>query len=75
MDKQVKSHGEWLKYQNINQRGAQNSIDKAGSSFTSFTNCSVGIFPRTMENERVGRQKLQAAWNAWKQWQVKYGYA
>jgi len=71
----TKGYEEWLKYQNINQSSAQKCINNARSSFSSFSNCSIGILPRTMENERIGRQKLQSAWNAWKQWQVKYGYA
>ena len=65
----------WLKYQYINQASAQKCINNAGGSFSTFSNCSIGLLPKTMENERIGRQKLQAAWNAWKQWQIKYGYA
>jgi hypothetical protein len=64
-----------LKYQFVNQTGAQKCISGAGGSFTRFSNCSIAMLPKTMENERIGRQKLQAAWNAWKLWQVKYGYA
>ena len=71
----TKGYEEWLKYQNINQASAQKCINKAGSSFGSFSSCSIGLLPKTMDNERIGRQKLQAAWNAWKKWQVKYGYA
>ena len=71
----TKGYEEWLKYQNINQASAQKCINRAGSSFGSFSSCSIGLLPRTIENERIGMQKLQAAWNAWKQWQVKYGYA
>ena len=71
----TKGYEEWLKYQNLNQASAQKCINKAGNSFGSFSSCSIGLLPRTMENERIGMQKLQAAWNAWKQWQVKFGYA
>lgn len=71
----TKGYEEWLKYQNINQASAQKCISNSGGSFSSFSSCSIGLLPKTMENERIGRQKLQAAWNAWKQWQVKYGYA
>jgi hypothetical protein len=71
----TKGYEEWLKYQNINQNSAQDCITRAGNSFNSFSSCSIGLLSKTMENERIGRQKLQAAWNAWKQWQVKYGYA
>lgn len=71
----TKGYEEWLKYQNINQASAQKCINSAGSSFRSFSSCSIRLLPKTMENERIGRQKLQAAWSAWKQWQVKYGYA
>jgi hypothetical protein len=63
----TRGYEEWLKYQNINQSSAQTCINNARSSFSSFSNCSIGILPRTMENERIGRQKLQTAWNAWKQ--------
>lgn len=71
----AKGYEEWLKYQNINQAAAVNCINKAGSSFNSFASCSIAILPKTLENERVGKQKLQNAWNAWRQWQVKFGYA
>jgi hypothetical protein len=71
----AKGYEDWLKYQNLNQSSAQKCINNAGSSFNSFSRCSIGLLSRTMENERIGRQKLQAAWNAWKRWQVKYGYA
>jgi len=71
----TKGYEEWLKYQNINQSNAERCINNAKSSFSSFSSCSIGILPRTMENERIGRQKLQTAWNAWKQWQTKYGYS
>jgi hypothetical protein len=70
-----KGYEEWLKYQNMNQSSAQKCINNAGRSFSSFSSCSIKLLPRTIENERIGRQKLQAAWNAWKQWQIKYGYA
>jgi|688.fasta_scaffold442171_2 hypothetical protein len=71
----TKGYEEWLKYQNLNQVNAQKCIDRAGTSFKSFSACSISILPKTMENERIGRSKLQTAWNAWKKWQVKYGYA
>lgn len=71
----TKGYEEWLKYQNLNQTSAQKCINKAGSSFSSFSSCSIGLLPRTIENERLGMQKLQAAANAWRQWQRKYGYA
>ena len=71
----TKGYEEWLKYQNINQSAAQKCINSAGNSYNSFSICSITLLPKTMENERIGRQKLQAAWNAWKQWQVKYGHA
>lgn len=71
----AKGYEEWLKYQNINQTSAQQCINSAGNSFDSFSSCSIRLLSKTMENERIGRQKLQAALNAWKQWQVKYGYA
>jgi len=67
-----KGYEEWLKYQNINQTSARDCITRAGSSFNSFTSCSIRLLPKTMENERIGRQKLQEAVNALKQWQVKY---
>jgi hypothetical protein len=71
----TKGYEEWLKYQNINQTNVQKCIDKARNSFSSFSACSISALPKTLENERIGRQKLQTAWNAWKQWQVKYGHA
>ena len=71
----TKGYEEWLKYQNLNQANAQKCIDKAGTSFNSFSTCSISLLPKTMDNERFGRLKLQTAWNAWKKWQVKYGYA
>ena len=71
----AKGYEQWLKYQNMNQTTAQNCIKKAGNSYDSFSMCLVGALSRTLENERVGRLKLESAFNAWKQWQIKYGYA
>ena len=71
----TKGYEEWLKYQDKNQSSAQKCINNSGTSYRLFSSCSIGILPKTIENERIGRQKLEAAWNAWKQWQVKYGYA
>ena len=71
----AKGYEQWLKYQNMNQTTAQNCIKKAGNSYDSFSLCLVGALSRTLENERVGRLKLESAFNAWKQWQIKYGYA
>lgn len=65
---------EWLKYQKANQLMAERCLKSAGKTFRSFSNCSIKELPKTLENERLGRAKLQAAWNAWKQWQVKFGY-
>lgn len=71
----AKGYEEWLKYQNLDQAGAQKCINSARNSFQTFSTCSISLLPKTMEHERIGRQKLQTAWNAWKQWQVKYGHA
>ena len=71
----ARGYEEWIKYQKLNQSNAQKCINQSGNSFTTFSNCTILILPKTIENERVGRQKLQSAWNAWKQWQVKFGYA
>jgi hypothetical protein len=66
---------EWLKYQFLNQSSAEKCINSSEGSYKSFSVCSISSLPKTIENERIGRQKLEAAWNAWKQWQIKYGYA
>lgn len=71
----AKGYEQWLKYQYKNQSTAQSCIKKAGSSYDSFSLCLVGALSKTLENERVGRQKLEAAFNAWNRWQIKYGYA
>jgi hypothetical protein len=65
----------WLKYQNKNQVASQKCIDRAGTSFSAFSACSIALLPKTMENERLGRLKLESAWSAWKQWQIKFGHA
>ena len=66
---------EWLRYQKKNQALAERCLRTSGKTFKSFTNCSIKDLPTTLENERIGRSKLQAAWNAWKQWQIKFGHA
>jgi hypothetical protein len=71
----TRGYEQWLWYQNVNQLNAQKCIKKAGNSFSSFSACSIAMLEETIENERLGRQKLQSAWDAWKQWQIKYGYA
>ena len=71
----TKGYEEWVKYQRINQVTGQKCIANAKNSFATFSNCLLLNFSKSMENERIGKMKLQTAWNAWKQWQVKYGYA
>jgi hypothetical protein len=71
----TKGYEEWVKYQRLNQVIAQKCIASAKNSLTSFSVCLLSNFSKSMENERIGRMKLEAAWGAWKQWQVKYGYA
>lgn len=71
----TKGYEEWLKYQNMDQAASQKCINSAGSSLSTYMICAISLLPKAAEHERIGRQKLQAAWNAWKQWQVKYGYA
>jgi hypothetical protein len=66
---------EWLKYQKKNQALAEKCLRTSGKTYNSFTNCSLKELPTTLENERLGRAKLQTAWNAWKQWQIKFGHA
>jgi hypothetical protein len=71
----AKGYEEWLKYQNMDQAASQKCMKSAGSSFSTYTLCLITLLPKTMEHERIGRQKLQSAWDAWKKWQVKYGHA
>lgn len=71
----TKGYEEWVKYQRINQVTGQKCMASSKNSFTSFSNCLLSNLSKTLENERVGLIKLQAALNAWKQWRVKYGYA
>lgn len=71
----AKGYEEWVRYQNINQAAAQICVKSSGNSFSAFSNCSISALPKTIENERIGRQKLTSAWNAYKVWQIKYGYA
>jgi hypothetical protein len=71
----TKGYEEWLKYQNMDQAAAQKCINSAGNSYKTFSFCTISLLPKTMEHERIGRLKLQSAWSAWKQWQVKYGHA
>jgi hypothetical protein len=71
----AKGYEGWLKYQNMNQSASEKCIKSAGNSLNSYTICAIALLPKAAEHERIGRQKLQAAWDAWKQWQVKFGYA
>jgi len=71
----TKGYEEWLKYQNMDQAASQKCINSAGSSFSAYMTCAISLLPKAAEHERIGRQKLQAAWDAWKKWQVKYGHA
>lgn len=65
----------WLFYQKKNQSLAEKCLRTSGRTYRTFADCSIKDLPKTLENERVGRLKLQAAWNAWKQWQIKFGHA
>ena len=71
----TKGYEEWLKYQKLNNAASEKCSKSAGSSFSNYSMCLIRVLPKTVENERIGRQKLQAAWDVWKAWQVKYGYA
>ena len=71
----TRGYEEWLKYQNMNNAASEKCSKSAGSSFSNYSMCLIRVLPKTVENERIGRQKLQAAWDVWKAWQVKYGYA
>lgn len=71
----TKGYEEWLKYQNMDQAASDKCIKSAGNSFNIYLGCAISLLPKTAEHERIGRQKLKAAWDAWKTWQVKYGYA
>lgn len=71
----TKGYEEWLKYQNMDQAASQKCMKSAGNSFSTYSLCLITLLPKTMEHERIGRQKLQSAWDAWKKWQVKYGHA
>ena len=71
----TRGYEEWLKYQNMDQAASQKCIKSSGSSLSTYTLCAISILPKAAEHERIGKQKLQSAWDAWKKWQVKYGYA
>jgi len=71
----TKGYEDWLKYQDLSQAAAQKCMKYAGASFTAYGSCSILGLSKALENEKFGRFKLQTALNAWKQWQVKYGYA
>lgn len=71
----TKGYEEWVKYQRLNQVTGQKCLTTSKNSFNSLSSCLLTNFSKTMENERIGRMKLQAAWDAWKKWQVKFGYA
>lgn len=66
---------DWLRYQRINQGLAEKCLRTSGQSYKSFLDCSIKDLSKTIENERLGRSKLQSAWNAWKRWQIKFGHA
>ncbi|CAB4913140.1 unannotated protein [freshwater metagenome] len=71
----TKGYEEWLRYQNMDQASSIKCIKNAGISLNIYLQCAISLLPKTAEHERIGRQKLQAAWDDWKKWQVKYGYA
>ena len=71
----TKGYEDWIRYQNLNQATGQKCLSMAKNSYDSFSSCLIVNLGKTMENERLGKMKLQSAWNAWKKWQVKYGYA
>lgn len=71
----AKGYEEWLKYQNMDQAASEKCIKSARNSFSSYSLCGISLLPKAAEHERIGRQKLQAAWDAWKKWQIKFGHA
>lgn len=71
----AKGYEDWLKYQKINQRAAEQCLRSSGKTYNSFLGCSLNNLQETSRNERLSKVKLQSAWNAWKQWQIKFGHA
>jgi len=71
----TKGYEEWLKYQKMDQAASEKCIKNAGNSFSTYNRCGLALLLEVKDHERIGRQKLQAAQDAWKKWQVKYGYA
>lgn len=71
----AKGYEVWVNYQNINQVAAQKCIKKAGRSIDSYTSCTFSIFSETVDNEILGRQRLDKAVGAFQKWRVQYGYA
>ena len=71
----TRGYDQWLIYQNRNQVTGERCLATSGNSYSEYTECLMMNLSKTFENERLGRIKLEAAWRAWKNWQVKYGYA
>jgi hypothetical protein len=71
----TRGYDQWLIYQNRNQITGERCLATSGNSYPKFTECLMINLSKTLENERIGRMKLQSSWNAWRSWQVKYGYA
>lgn len=71
----TKGYEDWLKYQYLNQKIAEKCLKNSGNSVNGYLSCSLLNFQKSMDNETVGRYKLETAWKAWKNWQVKFGYA
>ena len=71
----TRGYDQWLIYQNRNQITGERCLSTSGNSYSEYTDCLMMSLSTTLENERLGRIKLEAAWRAWKNWQFKYGYA
>ena len=66
---------DWVKYQKLNQKLAEKCLNSSGKTYNYFVACSLKDLPKTLENERLSKIKLQSAWNVWRQWQIRFGHA
>jgi hypothetical protein len=70
----AKGYENWLRYQKINQNLGENCLEKTDESLPNFVNCTIDLLEVSLQNERLGMTDLQTAWQAWKDWQERYGH-
>lgn len=73
--KMAVGYEDWLRYQKKNQLMFDACVRNSGKSKANFDKCSVNYIVKGLENERLGRLKLQQAADEYNRWMKRFGHS